>query len=167
MIFTRATEYAFKSLVYMARNADRDYFGVQELAEEIGVSPSYLAKILQKLVRAGYMKSMTGPSGGFSLKEGTEKIKLETIVKVLDDNSAINHCVLGFSQCSDKNPCPFHHRWLAFQKDLSGFMKRTRLMDVETAVWPLYGSKSKPEGALRKPGKFKKNAPSAAKKKST
>ena len=75
MIFSKAVEYGMKAMIYMAKKPEQTHFGVQELSHKLGVSNSYLAKILQSLSKEGYLYSATGPKGGFSFKVKPERIK--------------------------------------------------------------------------------------------
>jgi Rrf2 family protein len=57
------------------------------------------------------IESKKGKAGGFKLAKHPSKIKLIDIVEAIDGLDSFNTCVLGFPNCSDKNPCPVHHHW--------------------------------------------------------
>ncbi len=136
MVFTKGTEYALKSIAYMGKQPDREFFGVRELAENLSVSASYLAKILQKLARDGFLKSVTGPGGGFGLNPGPRKVKLISIMETMEDRDFLEKCVLGWSVCGDKNPCPFHEKWKSFRAELMQDLKKSTVEDLSNLFWP-------------------------------
>ncbi len=155
MVLTKATEYALKSIVYMAKHPDQEYFGVREMSESLDVSSSYLAKILQKLVRDGFVKSITGPGGGFGLNKKPERIHMMDILESMEDREFLEKCILGWAECGDENPCPFHTKWETFRKELKGHLLSTSVEDVSNLFWPRYNRDYRPG----------KNAARSAKKK--
>ena len=67
-MFNKETEYALRGLVYIQlQNLSNRKPGVAEIAEEIEAPHFFTAKILQRLVRNGFVVSLKGKSGGFFL----------------------------------------------------------------------------------------------------
>ncbi len=137
MVFTKGTEYAFKALVFMARHPDQEFFGVKELSQELNVSSSYLAKILQKLVRENYLRSVTGPGGGFGLNDKARKSTMLKILESIEDKGFLQRCILGTSPCRDKNPCPFHHIWKENREAMAARLSQLTIYDVSESSWPV------------------------------
>lgn len=123
----------------MAKHNDREYFGVREISEVLEVSNSYLAKILQKLTRDGILKSITGPRGGFGLNQNINKLYLTRIIESMEDGESLTMCVLGWSECGDNNPCPFHDTWKKTRDDFQKTLKKTTVMEVSRLFWPELG----------------------------
>lgn len=147
MVFTKGTEYALKAMAFMGKHPDQKYFGVKEIAESLNVSPSYLAKILQKLARDGYLRSITGPGGGFGLAPEPDKIRLISILESMDDSEFLTRCVLGWSECGDNNPCPFHRKWKAFRDELNIDLERVSIEEISDLFWPDYNSPAGKKGS--------------------
>jgi len=66
VIFSRACEYALRGLVEMARHPEKQFWKIQELAEQAETPAPFLAKTFQSLVKAGILNSSKGRQGGFS-----------------------------------------------------------------------------------------------------
>ncbi|MBK7175047.1 MAG: Rrf2 family transcriptional regulator [Bacteroidales bacterium] len=67
-MFNKETEYALRGLVYIQmQNTDGKRPGIAEISEQIDAPYFYTAKILQRLVRQGFVKSQKGKGGGFYL----------------------------------------------------------------------------------------------------
>ena len=65
-MFNKETEYALRGLVYIKlQNLKGRRPGTYEVAKEIEAPPFYTAKILQRLVRFGFLRSLKGKGGGF------------------------------------------------------------------------------------------------------
>ncbi|MBK6285781.1 MAG: Rrf2 family transcriptional regulator [Draconibacterium sp.] len=58
-MFKKETEYALRGLVYIQiQNRSGKNPGIIEIATEIDTPPSFTAKILQRLVQVGFIKSI-------------------------------------------------------------------------------------------------------------
>ncbi len=68
--------------------------GVQTLAEQQNVSPTYLSKILTKLVKEGMVSSASGANGGYSLTKGWESISFLDIIFAIEGKSSLFECGL-------------------------------------------------------------------------
>lgn len=55
------------------------------LSEVLGVSDSYLKKIVRKLVAAGFVRSSAAPGGGFTLARPLEQITFADVMEVFEE----------------------------------------------------------------------------------
>lgn len=65
MKYTKATNYALHTIVYMMENAKSEKLSVSALAEHFNLSTTYLSKILTQLVKADLIESTPGANGGY------------------------------------------------------------------------------------------------------
>lgn len=72
MLFTKASEYALLSLIYISQKETPQ--DVDSLALELDIPKSFLAKILQTLAKDGLLKSFKGAKGGFCFNQRTKSI---------------------------------------------------------------------------------------------
>jgi Rrf2 family iron-sulfur cluster assembly transcriptional regulator len=107
-MFSKACEYAIKSMIYIEANGVAcQRISLQEIAEGIDSPVAYTAKILQQLKKSGLIISTIGPKGGFQIDK-RKNITVKNIVMAIDGNGFFNKCVLGLKVCSSTNPCPAH-----------------------------------------------------------
>lgn len=85
MHIVKGSSLAFHALAYMARRPQGQSLGAGELAQAVGASPSYLAKLLQKLSRAALVTSRRGFGGGFSLARPPSEISMAAVILALSD----------------------------------------------------------------------------------
>ena len=111
LIFSRQCEYALQAVLYIALKPQDEMTSIKEMTATLGIPYHFLAKILQDLTRKGLLTSMKGPSGGFSLGMAPKDITLFHIVEAVDGVDFTQTCVLGFPECSGKNPCAVHEKW--------------------------------------------------------
>ncbi len=133
IIFSKACGYAIRGLVEMAQNPQEKSWKVQELAERTKTPAPFLAKTFQLLVTGKILKSAKGRGGGFSFAKPADQIFLMEIVTIIDGSALTQNCVLGFSDCSDENPCPFHEHWGALRKQLVGALCSQTLLSNSIA----------------------------------
>ena len=67
------------------------------------VSEAHLAKVLQRLARAGLVRSTRGPGGGFRLVQPAEETSLLTVYEAIDGPLSDNGCLLGNRACGLKS----------------------------------------------------------------
>ena len=56
---------------------------VNQMAEKTGFSRNHIAKVMQLLVRQGYLRSGRGPKGGFELLKDAGKVNLLEIIELI------------------------------------------------------------------------------------
>lgn len=111
IFFSRQCEYALQAVMYLALKPQGEMTSIKELTKKLNIPYHFLAKILQDLTYKGLLKSQKGPSGGFALGMQPKDITLFHIVEAIDGVDFTNKCVLGFPECSGKNPCAVHDKW--------------------------------------------------------
>lgn len=129
ILFDRQTILTLKSILFLARHREeKRYFKVKEMAEALGVSRSYLARIIQALVRNGILKSNTGPAGGFFLPDEKLDLTVDDVLAFTGYASAFDRCLMEWPGCSPDSPCPLHKNWERFKegvrRDFSGMTVR-------------------------------------------
>ncbi len=128
---TRASEYALLSLIVLARS--NKPLGTETLSNELNISKSFLAKILQAMARADILNSYKGVNGGFALAKKSEQITILDILKAAEGKSpAVFDCSPSQSCCpSDQaNFCgiwPFLNR---LQGKIDNFLDNLTLADI-------------------------------------
>jgi Rrf2 family protein len=94
-LLKREESYAFHALLLLAEEPG---LSAQEIAQKLKAPPAYMAKVLQKLARAGLVESQVGRSGGVWLRLPPEEITLLRVMEALsgpvtlDLCAALKHC---------------------------------------------------------------------------
>ena len=99
------TRCALRALFYIAECDRPGIVPLREIAERLGESPTYVAKISHDLVRAGILRSERGRHGGVSLGSLPENITLLHIVEACQGEVRPDHCR---SNCPNDSACCFH-----------------------------------------------------------
>ncbi|WP_281884964.1 Rrf2 family transcriptional regulator [Paenibacillus sp. YYML68] len=129
MKYSKATNYALHTMMYLIAYATDKPIGVQQLAELQSVSPTYLSKILTKLVKAGLIESASGANGGYRVRGAREDISFLDIIRAIEGNVSLFEC------CGDDNsPCLIHQVMLASEEAMEQHLKNTRLVDIANQI---------------------------------
>lgn len=129
-MFPRSTEYAIRALAFLAAQAPGKLSGAREIAEAEAIPMPFLWKILQKLTARKLVRSFRGVRGGYELARPPERITVEKILKEMGQDDLLERCILGFPQCSEKNPCPLCPLWRNARESIGKALHATTLADL-------------------------------------
>ncbi len=101
---SEAASIAIHSMVYVAQN--NKMTNVIKISEHFHFSKHHVAKVMQRLTKAGMIKSNRGPSGGVVLAMDPKDISLLDIYEVIEGKILISDCPMGYEFCSF-NKCLF------------------------------------------------------------
>ena len=73
MIFSNATEYAIRGLSEVAARGSNGRLLLDDVVAGSGLPRDFMAKVFQKLVHAGVLRSAKGRGGGFAIRQMTDK----------------------------------------------------------------------------------------------
>ena len=86
MILSKKSRYGLRALIDLAANSGENHMALNVLAERNSISAQYLEQIFAALRRAGIVRSIKGPQGGYLLKKHASTITLAEIINALDGN---------------------------------------------------------------------------------
>lgn len=134
ILFSRQCEYAIQGVLYLALKPAGEMTSIKELAKRLDIPYHFLAKILQRLVGEGLLKSSKGPTGGFALGKQPRDITLYDIVEAIDGDAFTKNCVLGFPECSGKNPCAVHATWGSMRDEIYRMLINKNVAEMARAM---------------------------------
>ena len=92
MKYSKATNYALHTMLHLAVAPPDKPVGVQQLAEQQQLSPTYLSKILTRLVKGGMITSSSGANGGYLLVRNWGDISFLDIIHAIEGTSSLFDC---------------------------------------------------------------------------
>ena len=116
MQITPKTTYALRCMAYLKDNTDT-VLTLKAVSAGTQIPSPYLSKILQNLVRHGYLKSVKGKKGGFRLARPAENISVYDIVRATSGGRLLKTpCRKSAENCGGYTSCKLRGVW----KDLEG-----------------------------------------------
>ncbi|KAA6220590.1 RrF2 family transcriptional regulator [Campylobacter sp. LR185c] len=128
MLFTKASEYALLSLIYIAQKETPQ--DVDTMAIELDIPKSFLAKILQNLAKNGLLKSFKGAKGGFMLIKDPKEYTLKEIINVAEKKEVnVFECSSGICP-NQKGDCGLLSMLVNLQHKIDEFLLSISLADI-------------------------------------
>ena len=122
MLVTRETDYAVRCILYLAQDSVQ-IANVTEVSRKVHIPKTFLAKIFQRLVKAGLVESIRGMNGGFRLLKKPSAIPLLDIMEAVQGPSCINVCAVDSKQCKRSAVCAVHPFWVELRKEVNKRMQ--------------------------------------------
>lgn len=124
MIITRATEYAIRAILYMSRQPAGEIIYKKDICKAQEITPAFLTKILQPLIKDGIVGSQRGVGGGFYLAKAPAEITLLDIIKSQEGPVYLNQCLVEKGSCEREFFCPVHGAWTQIREEFMATLSR-------------------------------------------
>lgn len=92
MQFSKSTDYALHALIHLGLSESRNHIGIKELSASLGVSESYLSKIMSKLRQDGIVRAVPGVNGGYELARPADRITFLDVIHVIEGRQPLFEC---------------------------------------------------------------------------
>jgi Rrf2 family iron-sulfur cluster assembly transcriptional regulator len=126
----RNTDYGLRIMVNLARHFNNEFVSARQLAEEGNFSYQLGCKILQRLHKAGLVKSDMGPKGGFALNREPSAINLMEIINILQGGLRLNRCLFGGRGCEFEAECEINTKLTCLQLYIEGYLSGITLSEI-------------------------------------
>src|SRR6266446_6574003 len=124
--------YAVMAMVDLARHAQAKPVSLSDIATRQEISLSYLEQLFARLRRAGLVKSVRGPGGGYRLARGSAETRVSEIILAVDEPIKATRCTeMGTAGCrADRSKCLTHDLWEELGNQIHAFLDSVTLLDV-------------------------------------
>ena len=141
--FSEASAIALHAMAVLA-GAGAERTSIRDLAGRLPISENHLAKVMQRLARAGLVESSRGPAGGFRLRGDPKRITLLDVHEAIEGRAGESCCLLSRPlSCAE---CILGDALRRARAVVNGQLARTRLSEVghSFAPPPLPASQPRP-----------------------
>lgn len=129
MKYSKATNYALHTMLFLVAASPDKPVGVQQLAERQHVSPTYLSKILTKLVKAGLIQSVSGANGGYQLKQKKDDISFLDVIHAIEGTASLFDCTLNHS-----SECLIQQVMVEAENGMEDFLQNKKISELAAKV---------------------------------
>ncbi|MDD6044905.1 MAG: Rrf2 family transcriptional regulator [Clostridia bacterium] len=131
MKLSTKAKYGLKAMVDLSINFGSGQMSTASLAQQQGISESYLEQLIASLKKAGLVTSVRGAQGGYSLSRPPEEINVGEVLRALEGSTDIMNCVSTVSiSCSKACSCSARPLWLKLQQRIDEVLNDTTLADM-------------------------------------
>lgn len=118
---------AIRTLLFLAQQDDGACLPPRKLAECLGESPTYLAKVTRHMVRHGILEAAKGVKGGVRLVRRPEEVTLLAIVEACQGTIVGDYCR---SSRPSLHQCSFHKAAMELHAAITDVLERWTLADL-------------------------------------
>ncbi len=127
-MISQTADYALRAIVHLAKDPGKPHI-TRAIAETTKVPGDYLSKVMQTLVKAGFVTSRRGARGGFTLSRPADEITILDIVNAVDPIQRIRSCPLDLPEHKEKL-CPLHHKLDQAMADIEQALGSATIADI-------------------------------------
>lgn len=124
--------YAVMAMVDLASHSKGQPVSLADIAERQEISLSYLEQLFAKLRRAGLVRSVRGPGGGYLFAHLVAETRVSDIILAVDEPIRATRCVQGSpSGCrTNKSRCLTHDLWEELGNQIHLYLSSVTVADV-------------------------------------
>ena len=132
MRLTTRARYAVMAMVDLASRGEGTPVRLADIAERQQISLSYLEQLFGPLRRAGLVRSVRGPGGGYLLARPMDRLSVADIVLAVDEPIRATRCTPGSGRgCrGDAGRCQTHELWEELGNQIYLFLCAVTVGDV-------------------------------------
>ena len=129
---TRRAELAVRAMVALGGASGR--LKAPALAEALGTTSGFVPQVVGPLVKAGWVRSDPGPSGGYRSCVDLDAVSLLEVIEAVDGATDCGRCVTADRACDPATPCSLHFAWRGARQVLMAALGATSMSDVAAGV---------------------------------
>lgn len=135
-LLKREESYAIHSLINIAENPGSN---AAEIADRLQMPPAFIAKVLRKLVKARFIESKMGRSGGVTLNVKPEDINLLDIIEAISGPLILDTCQTQ-ARCATqkrKGSCNLKVAWISASREIRTVLSGVTLAQLADLPEPM------------------------------
>ena len=118
--------YALRLMIDLAQHNDDGYISLKEISARQDITVRYLEQIIAILLKAGFVQSFRGKSGGYRLSRHPREYTTEDILKLTEGSCTASQN----SPCPRASSCATLPFWRGLQKVIEDYLGRVTLEDL-------------------------------------
>lgn len=128
MKLTTQTDYALRTLMFLATRQSRA--NVADVANLFDISTNHVAKVVNLLTRAGYVRSTRGIGGGIELALDPEDISVGEVIQLMESDTHLLSCVGSDDSCLIHSFCKLKKVLSEAERIQQEYLHRITLAEV-------------------------------------
>src|SRR5215469_11648767 len=124
---TKKADYGLMAMKHLAEHCHPAACSAKDVADAYGIPPEALAKILQRLVKAGLLQSQHGTNGGYTLARPAHTISAFEVIEAIDGPLFITSCVTTRGECDQSDRCNIREPLRKVNESIEAVLKRIKI----------------------------------------
>lgn len=123
--------YALRLMLDLAVNNTGEPIRIRDIAARQGISEKYLEQIIAALNKAGYVRSVRGPQGGYHLVKDPAQYTVGMILRLTEGSLAPVACLADeVNVCERQASCATLQLWQMLNQAISDVVDKVTLADL-------------------------------------
>lgn len=131
---SKKADYGLMAMKHLAEHAHRGALSAKDVAEAYGIPPELLAKTLQRLAKAGLVKSLQGTNGGYTLARDARSISAFEVIRAIDGPLFITSCVTVRGECGQSNRCTIREPLRKVNQSIEDVLKAITISEMKEEI---------------------------------
>lgn len=127
---TKKADYGLIALKFLAEHTESPSLSAKDIADTYGIPQQLLAKVLQRLKKAGLLSSHAGTNGGYALSRPASEMTAFDVVRAIDGPLFITSCLTAPGRCDLSGVCTVREPLRRVNESISGVLKAIRISDL-------------------------------------
>jgi Rrf2 family protein len=127
---TKKADYGLMALKFLAEHPESPALSAKDVADAYGIPAQLLAKILQRLTKAGLLRSHAGINGGYVLAREARSISAYEVILAIDGPFFITSCTKGAHGCELTPSCTIKEPLARVNETIAGVLKSISIQDL-------------------------------------
>ncbi|PPD05695.1 MAG: Fe-S cluster assembly transcriptional regulator IscR [Methylobacter sp.] len=129
MRLTTKGRYAVTAMLDLAFHSQKNPVTLTDIATRQTISLSYLEQLFARLRKAGLVKGVRGPGGGYALSRKAKEISVAEIIAAVDEPMDSTKCG-GEANCQNNQACLTHDLWMGLSDQIRTYLNGISLGEL-------------------------------------
>ena len=128
---TKKADYGLMAMKHLAERAPHGACSAKDVADAYGIPQEALAKILQRLVKAGLLHSQHGMNGGYTLARDPATISAFEVIRAIDGPLFITSCITVRGECDQTDRCTIKEPLRRVNESIEQVLRRISILEMK------------------------------------
>src|SRR6201987_628576 len=134
LTLSKKADYGLMAMKHLAEHAQDGACSAKDVAESYGIPPEVLAKILQRLAKAGLLQSQHGINGGYTLARPAHTISAFEVIQAIDGPLFITSCVTTRGECDQTDRCNIREPLRKVNESIEAVLRRIKISHMREEI---------------------------------
>src|SRR5262245_27532938 len=127
---TKKADYGLMAMKHLAEHAHEGSCSAKDISESYGIPQEALAKILQRLAKAGLLHARHGINGGYTLARDAAKISAFEVIQAIDGPLFITSCITVRGECDQTDRCTIREPLRKVNHSIEEVLRRITISEM-------------------------------------
>jgi len=133
---TKKADYGLMAMKHLAEHSPDGSCSAKDISAAYGIPQEALAKILQRLAKAGLLHSQHGINGGYTLARESNRISAFEVIQAIDGPLFITSCITVRGECDQTDRCTIREPLRKVNQSIEEVLRRITISQMKDDADP-------------------------------